>query len=136
MVKEAMNAVYDANPELRESQALSSELKNILRGKQVHEEKPQIVEVPSDNAAVNVSEIVESSLFAEQYLRRVKAALSGDMKPIARMLTAVARKFVPPNGDPIPLAERLLLHAAGVLQEPKDTILLGDILSAIQVSDA
>jgi len=135
MVKEAMNAVYDANPELRESQALSSELKNILRGKQVHEEKPRIVEVTNDDVVANVSEIVESSLFAEQYLRRVKAALSGDTKPIARMLTIVARKFVPPNSDPIPLAERLLLHAAGVLQEPKDTVLLGDILSAIQVSD-
>ena len=136
MVEEAMNAVYDASPELRESQALSSELKNILKGKQVSEEKPQIVEVPSDDVAANVSEIVESSLFAEQYLRRVKAALSGDTKPIARMLTVVAKKFVPLNSDPIPLAERLLLHAAGVLQEPKDTVLLGDILSAIQVSDA
>jgi len=136
MVKKAMNAVYDANPELRESHALSSDLKNILRGKQVREERPRIVEIPSDDVAANVSEIVESPLFAEQYLRRIKAALSGKPKPIAKMLTIVARKFIPPNSDPIPLAERLLLHAAGVLQEPKDTVLLGDILSAIQVSDA
>jgi hypothetical protein len=136
VIKKAMNAVYDANPELRESQALSLELKNILRGKQVREVRPQIVEIPSDDVAANVSEIVESPLFAEQYLRRIKAALSGNPKPIAKMLTIVAKKFVPPNSDPIPLAERLLLHAAGVLQEPKDTVLLGDILSAIQVSDA
>jgi hypothetical protein len=35
----------------------------------------------------------------------------------------------------VPFAERLLLHAAGMLQEPKETTVLADILMAIRGVD-
>ncbi|MHA1663839.1 MAG: hypothetical protein ACTSVR_11365 [Candidatus Thorarchaeota archaeon] len=52
------------------------------------------------------------------------------------MLHVVAQEFCPPDSSLIPFAERLLLHAAGVLQEPTDITVLSDILVAIRSESA
>lgn len=132
VIRKAMAKVFEVHPELRASEKISSELRRALTGKKTALET---IEPPHDVSVssydVSVSEIVSSVLFSEQYLKRIGKAVEGDFKPIVRMLTVVAKKFSVSDADPIPLAERLLLHAAGVLQEPKDTALLSEILSAM-----
>lgn len=45
-------------------------------------------------------------------------------------------KFCSSDAEQVPFAERLLLHAAGMLQEPKETTVLANILVAIRGVDA
>jgi hypothetical protein len=51
-------------------------------------------------------------------------------------LTKVASKFVTTEVQLVPFAERLLLHSAGMLKEPKETTVLADILVAIRGVEA
>ena len=86
----------------------------------------------SKKPETDISEIVSESLFVKKYLDRVKSANQGNSLPVARMLQAVAKEFCPSDSSVIPFTERLLLHAAGVLQEPKDIAVLSAILVAIR----
>jgi hypothetical protein len=80
--------------------------------------------------------IVSSGRFVEEYVSRVDLASGGNPVPVARLLMTVAGKFCSREGSPVPLAERLLLHAAGILQHPAETAVLTDILAAIRGSTA
>ncbi|MFW9944486.1 MAG: hypothetical protein ACFFB7_05760, partial [Candidatus Sifarchaeia archaeon] len=135
MVRDAMKSEFDAHPELRESHPLSQELKDLLRGirplPSVPVAPPRAISLTAE-PETDISDIVSSSLFADEYLPRIRSASAGNVLPVARMLTAVATKFCLDTSDLVPFAERLLLHAAGVLQEPRETALLAEILVAIR----
>ena len=70
--------------------------------------------------------------FVDAYMSRIGDAAKGNPSPVARLLSKVASKFVTTEGHLVPFAERLLLHAAGMLKEPKETAVLADILVAIR----
>ncbi|MHA1424241.1 MAG: hypothetical protein ACTSSD_19365, partial [Candidatus Thorarchaeota archaeon] len=138
-VRDSMAEVFEAHSELSESHPLSDEMKDLLKG--IRQPAPPVAKsVPGPSQAVyvskspeaDISEIVSSPIFTEEYLDRVRSANQGNSLPVARMLTVVASKFCGQEGDLIPFTERLLLHAAGVLQEPKETAVLSDILVAIK----
>ncbi len=139
LVRDTMAEVFEAHPELRESHPLSDELKDLLKGVR-QSVPPRGQGVPTHPQAVyiskgpetDISEIVSSPMFAEEYLNRIRSANQGNSLPVAKMLTVVANKFCSSEGDLIPFTERLLLHAAGVLLEPKETTVLSDILVAIR----
>jgi len=135
MVRDAMKSEFDAHPELRESHPLSQELKDLLRGirplPSFPVAPPRAIPLAT-GPETDISDIVSSSLFADEYLPRIRSASAGNVLPVARMLTAVATKFCPDTSDLVPFAERLLLHAAGVLQEPRETTLLAEILVTIR----
>jgi hypothetical protein len=86
----------------------------------------------SQRPEANIGEIVGAARFADEYVSRADLAADGDPLPVARLLVTVAGKFCSSEEDPVPLAERLLLHAAGMLQAPTDTSVLADILVAIR----
>ncbi|MHA1662008.1 MAG: ATP-binding protein, partial [Candidatus Thorarchaeota archaeon] len=138
-VKDSMAEVFEAHPELRESHPLSDEMKDLLKGIRqpappqtpVQHELPLQVAHLSSIPETDISEIVSSPMFTEEYLNRIKSAKKGNPLPVATMLTVVAGKFCSHESERIPFTERLLLHAAGVLQEPKETSILSEILVAI-----
>ncbi|MHA1862255.1 MAG: ATP-binding protein, partial [Candidatus Thorarchaeota archaeon] len=139
LVRDTMAEVFEAHPELGESHPLSDELKDLLKGIRqpsqpqtpVQHELPLQVGSFSSIPETDISEIVSSPMFAEEYLNRIKSAKKGNPLPVATMLTVVAGKFCSHESKRIPFTERLLLHAAGVLQEPKETSILSEILVAI-----
>jgi hypothetical protein len=140
-VREAMAPVFDEYPELRERHGLSEEMRDLLRGKspvpQAIEAVPRLKMVRvSQQPEADISEIVGSPRFAQEYVARADLASEGDPVPVARLLLTVAGKFSAPEESPIPFAERLLLHAAGILQHPTETTVLTDILVAIRGSTA
>ncbi|TFF84812.1 ATP-binding protein [Candidatus Thorarchaeota archaeon] len=136
-VREAMQPVFEDFPELRESYPLTQEMHDILRGKI---SVPTQVEVAprlqvmgiSQRPEADIGEIVSAARFADEYVSRADLAAHGDPLPVTRLLVTVAGKFCSSEEDPVPLAERLLLHAAGMLQAPTDTSVLADILVAIR----
>lgn len=138
MVRKVMAPVFKKHPELNETIPLTLEFKALLKGKGPvePESEARTERVPVVEVDIEVSEIIQSSQFSEQYLSRVASAESGDVGPVVRMLKVVARKFTPPDLNPIPLAERLLLHAAGVFQEPTDVAVLGAILRSLAEAES
>jgi hypothetical protein len=140
MVRDAMREVFDAHPELVESQPLTSEMKDLLRG--IKPTAPVVVKPElqvmslARNHEIDISEIVNTPTFVDAYMSRVGDAAKGDPSPVARLLTKVASKFVTTEANQVPFAERLLLHSAGMLKEPKDTAVLADILVAIRGVEA
>ena len=139
MVRDAMEEVFDAHPELAESQPLTSEMKDLLKGIKTRPPLPvrpemQVIQV-SRSHETDISEIVSDPLFVGEYMKRIPSASIGDPSSVARMLTKVAKKFCASGAEQVPFAERLLLHAAGMLQEPKETTVLADILMAIRGVD-
>ncbi len=143
LVKTIMQEVFDTHPELRESNPLSNEMKDLLKGVrqpapptiQGTPTLPQVVSL-SKNSETDISEIVSEPLFAEKYLDRIRSANTGNALPVVKMLRVVADEFCPSDSTLIPFTERLLLHAAGVLHEPKDVTVLSDILVAIRSESA
>jgi len=140
MVRDAMREVFEANPELAESHPLTDEMKDLLRGIKpsapiIVQPEMQAVQIARDHET-DISEIVNTPLFVDEYMSRVGSASRGNPGPVARMLTVVAEKFCSNKSEQIPFAERLLLHAAGMLQEPKETAILADILVAIKGVEA
>jgi len=140
MVRDAMRKEFSSHPELAESLALTSEMKNLLRGIRSSSRLPvqpemQVIQI-SRRHEVDISEIVNVPLFIDEYKKRVVSASIGNPGPVARLLNSVARKFCAEDFERVPFAERLLLHAAGMLQEPKETAVLADILVAIRGVDA
>jgi hypothetical protein len=136
LVRDRMKKEFDDHPDLSESNPLSQELKGLLRGirpKSLVEPMPipQVISLSLDKE-IDISEIVSSDKFTGAYLDRIKAACEGDATPVVRLLTVVASKFCTDHNDIIPFTERLLLHAAGILQEPKETSVLADILVALR----
>ncbi|MFX1604692.1 MAG: ATP-binding protein [Promethearchaeota archaeon] len=136
MVRDAMQEVFETHPELAESQPLTVEMKNLLRG--IRSTAPVIVKPEmqvmalSRDHEIDISEIVNAPTFVKAYLGRVSDATKGDPARVARLLTKVASKFISTEDEQVPFAERLLLHAAGMLKEPKETAVLADILVAIR----
>ena len=140
MVRDAMREEFDAYPDLAESQPLTSEMRDLLRGIRSPAPLPvrpemQVIQI-SRRHEVDISEIVNVPLFVDEYRKRVISASSGDPGPVARLLNTVAGKFCSEEFERVPFAERLLLHAAGMLQEPKEIAVLADILVAIRCVDA
>jgi hypothetical protein len=140
MVRDAMREVFESNPELAESQPLTAEMKDLLRGIKpsvpiIVKPEVQVMQV-ARNYETDISEIVNAPAFVDAYMDRVGDAANGDPSRVARLLTKVARKFVSSETDQIPFAERLLLHSAGMLKEPKETAVLADILMAIRGVEA
>jgi hypothetical protein len=140
LVRDAMRKEFDAHPELAESHPLSQELKDLLRGitplrsvpaPSVPALAPRAIALSAEPEP-DISELVGSPMFADEYLPRIRAASAGDVLPVARMLTVVANTFCTDRSQLVPFAERLLLHAAGVLQEPRETAVLAEILVAIR----
>jgi hypothetical protein len=136
MVRDAMREVFEDNPHLSEREALSAELLAVLKGGRVPVAVQPVAEVQmvslSARQETDISEIINTPAFVDQYMSRAKSAMQGDPTPVARLLTKVASKFCMDEAQVVPFAERLLLHAAGMLQEPKDTAILGDVLVAIR----
>jgi hypothetical protein len=115
---------------------INDEMKNLLRGIRSPSPIPvqpemDLIQVSRDHET-DISEIVNTPLFVNEYMSRVGSASKGNPVPVARMLTVVAGKFCSNDSEQIPFAERLLLHAAGTLQKPKETAVLADILVAIR----
>ena len=139
MLFRSMQEVFEAHPELAESQPLTSEMRDLLRGIRPHAPLPvrpemQVIQISRDHE-IDISEIVSDPLFVGEYMRRISSASTGHPSSVARMLTKVAKKFCASGAEQVPFAERLLLHAAGMLQEPKETTVLADILVAIRGVD-
>jgi hypothetical protein len=140
LVRTTMMEVFNEHPELKESYPLSEELKDLLRGVRQSEPPPVIQNTPTppqvmhltESKEADISEIVSEPLFVEKYLDRIKSANTGNAIPVVKMLRVVAKEFCPSGSALIPFTERLLLHAAGVLHEPKDVTVLSDILVAIR----
>jgi hypothetical protein len=136
MVRDAMKKVFDSHPELAESQPLTDEMRDLLKGIRpsapiVVKPEIQVVQVARDHET-DISAIVNMPAFVDAYMSRVDDASKGDPVPVARLLTKVASKFVTTEANQVPFAERLLLHSAGMLKEPKETSVLADILVAIK----
>jgi hypothetical protein len=136
MVRDSMAEVFRGHPELAESHPLSEELRNLLRGIRprapVH---PVSIPQPIPLGAVpvvDISDIVSSRKFTSAYLNRIKSAATGDVTPVALLLRVVAEEFCPDPRNHLSFSERLLLHAAGILHEPKDTAVLADILVVLR----
>jgi hypothetical protein len=140
MVRDAMQTVFEAHPELAESQPLTDEMKNLLKG--IKPTAPIIVKPElqvmslARNHEIDISEIVNTPTFVDAYMSRIGDATKGNPARVARLLTKVASKFVTAEIERVPFAERLLLHAAGMLKEPKGTDVLSDILVAIRGVEA
>ncbi|MCJ7817794.1 MAG: DUF87 domain-containing protein, partial [Candidatus Thorarchaeota archaeon] len=139
LVRTTMMEVFDTHPELKESHPLSQELKDLLKGiRQPAPPAPQSLPTHpqamylSKKPDTDISDIVSETLFVKKYLDRIKSANQGNALPVARMLHVVAKEFCPSDSSLIPFTERLLLHAAGSLQQPKDIAILSDILVAIR----
>jgi hypothetical protein len=136
MVRDAMKKVFDSHPELAESQPLTDEMRDLLKGIRpsapiVVKPEMQVMQVARDHET-DISAIVNMPAFVDAYMSRVGDASKGDPVPVARLLTKVASKFVTTEANQVPFAERLLLHSAGMLKEPKETSVLADILVAIK----
>ncbi|MFW9806327.1 MAG: ATP-binding protein [Candidatus Thorarchaeota archaeon] len=140
MVRDAMRKVFESSPELAESQPLTKEMKDLLRGIRprapaIAKPEIRIVQVARD-PETDISVIVNTPSYVDAYMDRVGDAAKGDPSRIARLLTKVASKFATSEADQVPFAERLLLHSAGMLKEPKETAVLADILIAIRGVEA
>jgi len=140
MVRDAMLEVFAAHPELAESRPLTSEMRDLLRGirsppKLSVQPEMQVIQI-SRRHEVDISEIVNEPLFVNEYKKRMGSASRGNPGPVARLLNTVAGRFCSKDFERVPFAERLLLHAAGMLQEPRETAVLADILLAIRGVDA
>jgi hypothetical protein len=140
MVRDAMMKVFETNPELAESQPLTDEMKDLLKGIRsptpvIVKPEMQVVQIARDHET-DISVIVNTPSFVDAYMGRVGDAAKGDPGPVARLLSKVASKFVTTEANQIPFAERLLLHSAGMLKEPKETAVLADILVAIRGVEA
>ncbi|NHI83567.1 MAG: DUF87 domain-containing protein [Candidatus Thorarchaeota archaeon] len=136
MIRSAMRPVFEGNPHLDESHPLSGELRGALKGisapaRMELRPEAQLVSL-SSRQETDISEIVNTPAFVDAYLDRVGLASQGDPAAVARLLTVVAGKFCSDGVQVVPFAERLLLHAAGMLQEPRETAVLGGILLAIR----
>jgi hypothetical protein len=136
MVRDVMMKVFDAHPELAETQPLTDEMKDLLRGIRspspvIVKPEMQVVQIARDHET-DISVIVNTPSFVDAYMNRIGDAAKGDPGPVARLLSKVASKFVTTEIQQVPFAERLLLHAAGMLKEPKETAVLADILVAIR----
>jgi hypothetical protein len=133
MVREAMRRVFENNSALSVSEQLSPEFVAVLKGETPRSSVASVeetVERPQD--LHDIPEIVNTPAFVDAYMDRVGDAARGDPSRVARLLTKVASKFVTSEVNQIPFAERLLLHSAGMLKEPKETAVLADILVAIR----
>ncbi len=145
VVRDAMKREFDAHPELRESHPLPPELRDLLRGVRPPSAvtappvSPMLPPVMAPRAIAlaaepetDISDIVRSPMFTDAYLPRVRTACTGNVVPVAQMLKAVAEQFCSERSELVSFAERLLLHAAGALHEPKETAVLAEILVAIR----
>jgi hypothetical protein len=137
MVRDAMQKMFETHPELAESQPLTGEMRDLLRGIRRSAPTPspvqpemQVIQVARGHES-DISDIINTPDFVDAYMSRIGSA-KGNPASVVRLLTAVASEFCTTEAELIPFTERLLLHAAGMLQEPEETAVLAEILVAIR----